>query len=62
MAERGFQDPILELSRRMGVGTVLDMAVSDDEAETVLEVLDEVDAEQKARAMLKQIRQMGHLT
>lgn len=40
---------------------ILDMAdVTPEEAEAVLEVLDEVDAEQRAADIAAQMRRMGH--
>jgi hypothetical protein len=63
MTQRTFDDPVLELAMRSGDGPegVLDLAdVTDDEAEIVLAVLDEVEADEKADRIVATLRQQGH--
>ncbi len=63
MAQRTFEDPVLELATRLGGGPegVLDFAdTTDEEAEIVLGVLDEVEAEEQARGIVSRLRQQGH--
>jgi hypothetical protein len=58
-----FDDPVLELARVMGDGPegVLDLAdVTNEEAETVLGAIGEVEAEERARGIAARMRQMGH--
>jgi len=62
--ERVFRDPVIELARALGDGPedVLDFAdVSDEEAEVVLSVLAEVEAEQEASGIASRLRQQGHV-
>jgi hypothetical protein len=64
MTQRAFDDPVLELAMRSGDGPegVLDLAdVTDDEAEIVLAVLDEVEGEEKAASITGRLRAMGHV-
>jgi hypothetical protein len=63
MTQRTFDDPVLELSIRLGDGPedVLDLAdVTDSDAEIVLSVLDEVEAEEQAAGMVATLRRQGH--
>jgi hypothetical protein len=63
MTIRTFEDPVLELSHRLGHGPegVLDFAdTTDEEAETVLAVLDEVEAEEQASGIVSRLRAQGH--
>lgn len=64
MTERRFEDPVLELSMRMSGDdptAILDMAdTTAEEAQTVLEVLDEVEAEERAAGILASMRRQGH--
>ena len=63
MTQRMFDDPVLELARQLGGGpeNVLDLAdVTDEEAETVLGVIGEVEAEERTRGIASRMRQMGH--
>lgn len=62
--QRVFDDPVLELARVMGGGPegVLDLAdVTDDEAEVVLAVIEEVEREAETRDLKAQLGQMGYL-
>jgi hypothetical protein len=59
---RTFDDPILELTHVMGGDPehVLEFAdTTDEEAETVLQVLAEVDAEERAAAIGREFRRTG---
>lgn len=60
-----FQDPVLELNRRLGgdIDDVISLGseATNDEAEIVLGVLDEVDAEQWAAGALATWRRQGLL-
>lgn len=63
MTQRTFDDPVLELAMRTGDGpeSVLDFAgTSSEEAEIVLGVLDEVEAEERAASITSRMRAMGH--
>ena len=64
MAERRFEDPVLELSMRMSGDdptAILGMAdVTPEEAASVIEVLDEVEAEEQAHSIAGRLRAMGH--
>jgi hypothetical protein len=63
MTQRVFDDRVLELARVLGGGPegVLDLAdVSDAEAETVIQVLDEVEAEERAAGIAATLRRQGH--
>lgn len=63
MTQRTFDDPVLELSMRLGDGPegVLDLAdVTDADAEIVLGVLDEVEAEERAAGIVATLRGQGH--
>jgi hypothetical protein len=60
----GFTDPVLELTRRLGdyPGDVLEFAgTTDEEARQVLEVLDEVEAEEQAAELAGDLRAAGLL-
>jgi hypothetical protein len=62
MTQRTFDDPVLELAMRFGHGPegVLEFAgTTAEEAETVLEVLDEVEAEERAADWLATFRLQG---
>lgn len=62
--QRQFDDPVLELAMRLGEGPedVLEFAgTADEEAEALIEVLDEIEAEENARDIAGQLRQMGHV-
>lgn len=65
MAERLYGDPVLELTHRLGgdpedvIGLAADM--TDEEAEVVLEVLDEVEASEHASGIVSRLRQQGHV-
>ena len=65
MAQRTYQDPVIELARRLHGDhpeRVLDFAdVTTEEAETVLDVLDEVEAEENAAGIATRMRAAGHL-
>lgn len=62
--KRQFADPVLELAMRLGGGPehVLEFAsdVTDEDAETVLEVLDEIEAEERAGGIVATLRRQGH--
>jgi hypothetical protein len=63
MTQRTYADPVLELSMRLGNGPegVLEFAgTTSEDAETVLEVLDEVEAEEQAGDIASRMRAMGH--
>jgi len=59
-----FSDPVLELARRIDADnafSVFELAASDDEARTVLGVLDEVEAEAQAAEFGAGMRRAGLL-
>jgi hypothetical protein len=60
--QRTYSDPVIELAIRCGgPERVLDFAdTTADEAETMLEVLDEVEAEERAASIAGNLRRMGH--
>lgn len=62
MTERMFDDPVLELARQLGDGPegVLDLDVTDDEAEAVLAAIGEAEAEQQASRIASTLRAQGH--
>jgi hypothetical protein len=59
-----FQDPVLELNRRLGgdVGDIISLAgeITDADAEIALSVLDEVEAEERAASIVATLRRQGH--
>jgi len=63
--QRTYLDPVIELAGRLGgdPGDIYDLAsqVSDEEAELVLEVLDEVEAEEAAAGIAGRLRRQGHI-
>lgn len=65
MAQRRFQDAVLELSMRLSGDDptfILDMAdATPEECEVVLGVLDELAAEEEAARIAGQLRAMGHV-
>jgi hypothetical protein len=61
MAQRNHGDAVIELATRLGDDEILFSGeVSDADAEIVLEVLDEVEAEEKAANIVTTLRQQGH--
>lgn len=60
MGQRTYQDPILELANRTDLGSVLDLAPTEEEARTVLEAEDEFEAEERAASIAGNLRRMGH--
>lgn len=64
MTQRSFDDPVIELTHRLGgePEDTLDFSLttSDEDAELLLEVLDEVEAEENARDIAGRLRSMGH--
>lgn len=56
----GFSDSVLELARRTDLGGVLELAPTDEEARVLLEVMDELQAEEKAGDIATTLRQQGH--
>jgi len=56
------RDPILELATRTDsdVMDLIDLAATDEEAAAMLEVLDEVEAEERAAGIVGRLRQQGH--
>lgn len=64
MAEQVFDDPVLQLALRCGdyPSSVLEFAdTTDEEARQVLEVLDEVEADEKAAGLAASMRRAGQL-
>jgi hypothetical protein len=61
MDDYGFGDPVLELARRTDLGGVLELAPTDDEAATLLEVLADVDASEQVGDIAARMKQMGHV-
>jgi hypothetical protein len=62
MTQRTYEDPILELATRLGdpLSTIeLAGEVSPEDAEIVLSVLDEVEAEERAAGILATWRRQG---
>jgi hypothetical protein len=60
MNDYGFGDAVLELARRTDLGDALELAPSDEEARVLLEVMDELQAEEKADDIAATLRQQGH--
>lgn len=60
MDDYGFGDAVLELARRTDLGDVLELAPTDEEARVLLEVMDEVEAEEQASDIVATLRQQGH--
>ena len=56
-------DFVLELASRTGadVMDIIDLAATDEEAETVLAVLDELDAKEHASDIASRLRRAGHV-
>jgi len=63
MTQRTYDDPILELSNRLGdpinsIGLTADM--TPQECELAIEALDEADAEEEAASYARRMRAMGY--